>query len=425
MLGDGELVVSAGFQHIDVDVRIALVVDDFPSVSETFLVDKVLGLLDRGVDVQVMCSRLDRNALAGYPALAARPGMRERVHAWPSRSLTGAAGLATALSRSAARPGMLAHFLAARRAAPPATSGLGLGLGVRLLALRPDIVHFEFGWLARAHAHLADGLDVPFSASFRGADLNYFGLDDESYYDPVWSRLAAIHCLGDDLWTRALLRGCPSDMPYALIPPAVDTDLYRPPTERLREAGDPFWVLTVARLHWKKGLEHGLAAVRRLRDDGVDVRYRIAGGGPHLPAVRACIEDLRLEDCVELLGSRSRQQVRDDLAAADVLLHPATSEGFGNAVLEAQAMELPVVTSDADGLSANVEHGITGYVVRRRDPDALADALAIIAADPSLGRSLGQAGRRRVGDQFRPADQLGAFVDFYAAVAARSAGPVS
>lgn len=405
-------------------MRVALVVDDFPSTSQTFIVDKVTGLLDRGVDVHVVCRRIDPAAWGRYPELSDRPGLPQRVHSWPGRNKQGAAVVATDLVRIARDPRLLARYLTSR-----GSTLQGFGFETRILAVRPDVVHFEFGWLAKAHVHLAETLPVPFTCSFRGADLNYLGLADDAYYDRVWARLAAIHCLGDDLWARAQLRGCPSDMPRALIPPAVNADVYRPPAERLRPCSDPFRVLTVARLHWKKGLEHGLEAVRRLRGGGMDVRYRIVGSGPHLPAVQACIADLGLGRSVELLGSRSRLEVREELATADVLLHPAISEGFGNAVLEAQAMQLPVVTTDADGLPANVDHGVTGYIVPRRDPGALAHALTTIATDSDLARRLGEAGRRRAIALFSPADQVDAFVALYRAVidrAARSAdSPIS
>ena len=75
-------------------------------------------------------------------------------------------------------------------------------------------------------------------------------------------------------------------------------------------------------------------------------------------------------------------------------------EGFCNAVIEAQAMELPVVTSDAGGLPENVEDGVTGFVVPRRNPAALADKLALLARDPALRRRLGCAGRARATARF-------------------------
>lgn len=396
-------------------MRVALIVDDFPSTSQPFIVDKVVGLLARGVDVHVVCHGIDVRAWADYPQLRARRDMFRRVHAWPGRNLRGTVVVAGGLARAAARPQTLARYVKGR---PGDRRGWAKGLGVdtRVLGLRPDLVHFEFGWLARAHGHLADAVAVPMTTSFRGADLNYLGLGDDDYYHDLWPRLSAIHCLGDDLWERAQQRGCPPTMPHARIPPAVDSDFFHPTTKRHREQADGLQILTVARLHWKKGIEYGLDAVRRLRLRGQDVRYRIVGDGPHESAVRACVSDFALDGCVELLGARSRLQVREQLASADVLLHPAISEGFANAVLEAQAMELPVVTTDADGLRANVEDGVTGCIVPRRDAGALAEALATVASDPALGRRLGQAGRQRVRAYFRPADQIDAWLSFYRSV---------
>jgi colanic acid/amylovoran biosynthesis glycosyltransferase len=104
------------------------------------------------------------------------------------------------------------------------------------------------------------------------------------------------------------------------------------------------------------------------------------------------------------------------MCRADVFLHAAISEGFCNAVLEAQSMELPVVTSDADGLGENVVDGSSGFVVKRRDPRALADRMELLAANGDLRREMGSAGRRRVLEQFQLADQIRAFGKFYEAV---------
>jgi colanic acid/amylovoran biosynthesis glycosyltransferase len=104
---------------------------------------------------------------------------------------------------------------------------------------------------------------------------------------------------------------------------------------------------------------------------------------------------------------------------ADVLLHAATSEGFCYVAVEAQAMQLPVVTSDADGLPENVADGVTGRVVARRDPQALCDALAELAADRELRRKLGRAGRERVLREFTVDREITEFEDFYRRVLAR------
>ena len=112
----------------------------------------------------------------------------------------------------------------------------------------------------------------------------------------------------------------------------------------------------------------------------------------------------------------------DELVRADVLVHAAVSEGFVNAVLEAQAMAVPVVCTDADGLGDNVVDGVTGFVVARRDPTAMAERVAALAGDGERRRAMGAAGRERVVRHFRVEDQADAWVSFYEEVVRRARG---
>ena len=103
-------------------------------------------------------------------------------------------------------------------------------------------------------------------------------------------------------------------------------------------------------------------------------------------------------------------------------MHSAVSEGFCNGVIEAQAHGVPVVCTDAGGLPENVDDGVTGIVVPRRDPAALAAALTRLAADGDLRARMGAAGRDRVERLFRLDDQIDAWVRFYQdAITRRSA----
>lgn len=172
-------------------------------------------------------------------------------------------------------------------------------------------------------------------------------------------------------------------------------------------------IVSIGRLHWKKGYEHGLDAVSALRGQGIHVEHRIIGSGELLGAVAFWRHQLGLDEVVELCGSLPPARVAEHLRWADVLLHPATSEGFCNAVIEAQAHAVPVVCSDADGLSENIEHGVTGFVTRRRQPLDLADAIEQLANDPELRARMGAAGRARVERRFRMDDHLDAWERFY------------
>jgi glycosyltransferase involved in cell wall biosynthesis len=88
---------------------------------------------------------------------------------------------------------------------------------------------------------------------------------------------------------------------------------------------------------------------------------------------------------------------------ASVVVLPALSEGhFGipNVLLEAMAVETPVVCTALPSLSEVMEHGKHGLYVPERDPEALADALQVLARDPERCRAMGKAGRRKVEELF-------------------------
>jgi colanic acid/amylovoran biosynthesis glycosyltransferase len=206
-------------------------------------------------------------------------------------------------------------------------------------------------------------------------------------------------------------------MNHQIIPPAVNLSSFPDQkdiqTIQLGSQNHPLRLLSVGRLEWKKGYEHALHAVRFLLDRNLMCEYQIIGAGDYEAALFYARFQLGLEGVVHFSGAKSHTGVIDELYKADVLLHPSLSEGFCNAVLEAQAVGLPVVCTDAGGLPENVQDGETGFVVPRRDPNALADKLAQLAADGELRKKMGEAGRRHVVANFGMEQQLDAFEVFY------------
>ena len=405
------------------NMRLVILVSSFPKLTETFIVSKFLGLLDAGWDVHVVCRRSKADEWQNFPELKNRPELRQRIHTvWPVKPRWRASLLMPLalgqtlltnpnfLQRGWQRWGrsMLRHTY----------------LDARTASLRPDLVHFEFGSLAVDKMHLRHQLDCPVTVSFRGYDLNYIGLEKENFYDPIWRHSDGIHFLGNDLWQRAQRRGCPTDKLHALIPPAIDTEMFRPDQERdyapsVGSIDRPLRILSVGRLEWKKGYEYSLQAVRLLQDHGIHCEYRIIGGGDKSAPMAFARHQLQLDSVADFLGSLPRSEVKQQMMWADIFLHAAVSEGFCNAVMEAQAMELPVVTSDADGLSENVAHEKTGLVVPRRNPQALANAMVRLVDSPSLRQQFGKGGRERVLTCFTLAQQIKDFSDFYQQIITR------
>lgn len=286
-----------------------------------------------------------------------------------------------------------------------------------LICLKPDIIHFEFGALAVGRMHLKDLLGCKTTVSFRGYDLNFAGLDQPDYYTEVWKGADACHFLGQDLFRRAQQRGCPADIPHSIIPPAINLEkfptLERPVGEILGTREHPLKVLSVGRLEWKKGYEFALSALKRLQDQGCNFEYRVIGEGEHRAALEFASCQLGINGRVCFLGAVPHDQVIRHLQWADIFLHPSVSEGFCNAVIEAQAVGLPVVCTDADGLPENVADGITGFVVPRRDPKAMAENIALLGKQPDLRSRFGHAGMDRVRTFFTVNKQTDDWETFY------------
>jgi len=353
--------------------RIVMVTDHFPKFSETFFVSKFRGLRARGWDVHVVCNRSNADQWQYFPGLREDPDLAARLH--PAKDFE-----------------------------------------QKLAELKPALVHFGYGTLALGRIRAAKLAGARTVVSFRGYDVNYHGLEDPACYDEVWQHADMLHFVGNDTWRRAQRRGCPPGAPHTVITDAVDVSRFEPPVREPDVAGSedrPLRILSVGRLHWKKGHEFGLTALRALIDSGVEAHYRIIGDGPHREATLFAIHDLGLGEHVELWGAQPAETVREQLAAADVFLHPAVSEGFCVSAIEAQAMGLPVVCSDADGLRENVADGETGFVVSRRDAALLAERLATLARDGELRTRLGRGARLRATTAFDAAQQLDSFEGLY------------
>lgn len=276
--------------------------------------------------------------------------------------------------------------------------------------IKPDIIHYEFGTLAKRLAFVKENIKAKLIVSFRGYDLNYVGLDKQDYYADVWRHADAFHFLGNDLKNRAVKRGYLVEKLEQFIPPAIDLSMFRP---ALKQPEDKFTIVSVGRLNWKKGFEYGIRAVAGLKNSNILFEYIIVGDGPHMQALQFTIAELGLEQNVVLLGKRSTKELVEILGKANVFLHPAISEGFCNAVIEAQAMGLPVIATDADGLSENIVNDETGFIVPKWDVHAMVEKLEWCYFNKEKCIEMGKNGVKRVEQHFEQESQIKAFVDFY------------
>ena len=178
-------------------------------------------------------------------------------------------------------------------------------------------------------------------------------------------------------------------------------------------AADALVLITVANLIPYKGHLDLLEALAHA-GDALPAGWRLLCAGRdegYGAELRRHAERLGLRDRVLWLGGRS--DIPHLLGAADIGVLASHEEGFSNAILEAMAAGLPMIATDAGGNAEAVLDGTTGYVVPRRQPQALAAAIRRLAGDAGLRHRLGMAGRERVAAQFTLSQCVDRYEDMY------------
>jgi glycosyltransferase involved in cell wall biosynthesis len=154
----------------------------------------------------------------------------------------------------------------------------------------------------------------------------------------------------------------------------------------------------------RKGQEVLVRAGAILRDRGCCPKILIVGATypgneSHLTNLKQLIRELDMEDHIVLTGELD--DVKLAYAAMNVLVLPsAQPEPLGDVMLEAMALQVPVIATNIGGPPEVVQDGITGYLVPPSDPAALADKIELLMNDPKLALRMGQAGPPRVTERF-------------------------
>lgn len=209
---------------------------------------------------------------------------------------------------------------------------------------------------------------------------------------------------------------------------AVDTDLFCPGRANRNALRGEFHlgedvivVGFVGRFSPGKGHEELLAAADTVRKQRKNVRFLVVGEASHGERqyelkIRSMARAVGLEDTVLFAGFR--RNIPEVMAAFDILAFPSHAESFGVVLIEAMAMELPVVSTNCDGVLDIVVHEETGLFVPPRNAVQLAGALLRLIDDPGLRLQMGKAGRRRVLEMFDQQKQIETLVEIYRSVVA-------
>ena len=281
---------------------------------------------------------------------------------------------------------------------------------------RPDLVYFP--WISHVGSYpLFFDWGATVFVSCRGAQINVLphSLQRRNYNEllrEIFQKVAAVHCVSEAIQEEGKKYGLEQQKSW-IIRPAVDPSLLKPSEEVVNQNKSVIRVIATGSLIWRKGYEYALLAIKELVQKGHDIQYLIIGDGDERQRILYTISDLGLEKYVQLYGKCPPNEVCQLLQCSDIFLLSSLSEGISNAVLEAMACGLPIVTTDCGGMKEAVTDGVEGFVVPVRDPLRMAHAIQTLVGNKALRSKMGNAARQRVLQQFTLQEQIQKFTDLF------------
>lgn len=295
---------------------------------------------------------------------------------------------------------------------------------VRGHAMHYDVIHANFFMSAMAAMPLAKKANIPLAVTFHalGKVRRAHQAHNDHFPDSRFS-------IEEDIVRNAdcVIAECPQDQrdlielydadperismvpcghdPVELAPIAMSVA-----RNMLGWDAEPFYLLQLGRIVPRKGIDNVIRALAVLRREyDIDARLCVVGGCfaignlnevDELARLQQIAEHEKVADVVEFCGGRGRSVLNRYYSACDVFVTTPWYEPFGMTTIEAMACRRPVVGSDTGGLQYTVVDGDTGFLVPPKNPDALAQKLALLAKDRLLAARQGRAGALRAREMF-------------------------
>jgi colanic acid/amylovoran biosynthesis glycosyltransferase len=380
--------VSAAAPSPDVStaaLRVGLVVGGFPKISETFVINQAAGLIDRGVNVDILALNETQGATG------------------PTHDTVAAYDLEGRTYRPSLGPVLVSPF--ADQGWHPAKRGSAFLAQALTFARRPryDVIHCQFASLGLQilqHARLGTlrydrlvlhvrGSDVSSYVRERGADL----------YRELFARADLLIANCDHFRQRAVDLGAPEDR-IIVIGSAVETDRFA--LKPFEENDRPPRLVSIGRLVEKKGFEYAIRAAVAAARRHEGLTYEIIGEGELRPDFERLIAELDAGGIVTLAGALPHGEIARRLAAADIIVAPSVTAASGdqdapvNSLKEGMATGLVALATAHGGIPELVEDGVNGKLVPERDAEALAAGIDALMARREDWPEMGRRGRAKV-----------------------------
>ncbi len=391
-------------------MKVAFMVNTFPTLSETFILSQITGLINNNIEVEIIAKRrnsgITHKEIDAYNLPERCYYLEEACHK-PAKKLKRLYEAVKLLVISNNNRVMLIKSLNVFKYGIDALS-LSLLYKVYSLLLKRnctyDIILCHFGVNGDLAVKLRDigVLKGKIITVFHGYDItSYLKNRGENIYNNLFKKGDLFLPISNNWANKLIQLGCPSDR---IIVHRMGVDVqkfsFSAPTF---VKGNKLRIVSVARLVEKKGIEYGIIAVIKALEINPDIEYRIIGDGPLKEQISDLINQSGLSNKIILEGQKNQDDVIKTLKHhADLFIMPSITakdgdqEGIPVVLMEALAMGLPVIATKHSGIPELVKDKVTGYLVPERDSDALSKSLIDFMNNMGLNKRMSVEGRKLI-----------------------------
>ncbi len=385
--------------------HIGIITNQFPALSETFIVNKALGLVEAGMKVTVCVG----TAESDYDYFRETLSFKEiRIININSKSR-----LTLSLLIHPIKAAYWFIGIKKKKSAFNSFRLLTKGFLIKLQVF--DIIHFEFSGIGIAHLDLID--------FYKPAKVYVSCRGTAEYVTPIlnparkiglaklFSMVDRIHCVSEDLMREISKYGALPEKIF-INRPGIRPNFEKTIKEKINKSTKKI-ILSVGRLTFQKGYIYALMAIRELIKTCPDVEYHIIGQGPDYAKMKYFIEKNDLQNVIILHGALSNNEVIKYLSFIDVFLLPSVCEGIANSVLEAMSLSVPVVSTRVGGIEEVIEDGYNGLLVDCFDYLSIKSGLEKVLLNQELGFVLGKNAYKTIQEHFLLERQIKIFLKEY------------
>jgi colanic acid/amylovoran biosynthesis glycosyltransferase len=382
-------------------MKVAFIVSSFPKLSETFVLDQITGLIDRGCDVHVFAGDDPGESQVHSDFTKYDLGNRTRYFSAPPankirRILKAMSVVMPAFAISPHKAALYCFRVLCGLEKSPLRQ---LCLVAEMAKEKFDIIHCHFGPNGNKVMVLKKlGYSAKLVVTFHGYDITVFlrqkGVD---VYKQLLE-LADMFTYNSDATKRIISEfNCPSEK-MVKLPMGVHLDRIQF-SERMVGPDGVIRLLSVGRLVEMKGREYAIRAVARVLKKHPNIDYSIVGDGPERSKLEKLINELDAGDNIHIMGWINTVELDRLYQTCHLFVHPSVTasdgnmEGQGVVLVESQAAGIPILATQHNAFLETVNDGLSGYLVPERDVDALAERLEYMLLHQNEWPQMGQKGR--------------------------------